>query len=144
MGLSELRILFLLPLAALACSRASPPPPAALGVEAEVHVRSKDPGTTCVLSGSFHVPHAESRRISGGTDWTGTVTVGEGDLVVVTAGVVGTETWACEIECAVRQTGAKVMTTHKSEAIASRPAPTCPIGHSAEATCVLKAENPKR
>ena len=128
------KLFVLLPLLVIGCSR-SPSIP----IEAELHVRSKDPGSKCKLSGTFHVPRKESERISGGTDWKGTANVAEGDLVIVHATVNGEETWACEVECTIRQPGGRSSTTSTTNALESRPAPTCPSSHLAKSTCVLQA-----
>ena len=133
-------LLALLCSAALSCTRTPPAP--SLVVEAEVHTRAKDPSSQCALSGEFHFPRAESQRISGGTDWKGTATVRDGDVVVVAVDVVGAETWSCELECSLHQVGARISTTSKSEATASRPAPTCPTGHRQRMSCVIHAGNP--
>ena len=133
-----------LSLCVLACSRATPPPPPSITIEAEVHVKASDPSSSCILSGAFQAPRRESQRIAGGTDWKGTATVSNGDLVVLDAHVDGVESWSCEVECTVRQVGARVMTTSTAHPLPSRPAPTCPVGHAARATCVLKAESPRR
>lgn len=126
---------------ALSCSRPTQP---SIPIEAELHVRAKDPSSTCTLSGRFHVPRVDVQNITGGTDWKGTATIAEDELVVVTAGVVGTETWSCEMECSIRKVGDTVATTHKAFTDPSRPAPTCPSGRSVSVTCVYQAWPPKK
>ena len=129
--------------AVLACSRATPPPPPSptLQIEAEAHVRAKDPSSSCRLSGDFHVPRNDPRKVSGVQDWKGTATVNDGDVVVVDVGVVGDDPWSCEVECAVRQVGARISTTSKSPAAESRPPPACPSCRTASVTCVLHASS---
>jgi hypothetical protein len=130
------KLISLLSLVLLSCSR-SPSIP----IEAELHVRSNDPSSKCKLSGTFHVPRAASQSISGGTDWKGTATIGEGDLVVLNATINGEEIWACEMDCAIRQVGSRTSTTSKNNARESRPAPTCPASRTANVTCVLQASS---
>jgi hypothetical protein len=88
----------------------------------------------------FSVPRAKEEKVKAGTSWRGNAKIDVGDLVAVTATVNGIEPWACEIECTIRQTGTKFFSKSTTNAMSSRPAPTCPLARPATATCVFQAQ----
>jgi hypothetical protein len=124
----------------VSCSRQAPSAPPPLRVEAEVVVRSTNPEARCELSGSLHVPRQKAQPVTGGT-WRGSATgLQAGDVVAIEASIFGTNTWACEAECSLRQVGTTFGSTSRTPPLERQPAPSCAAERTFHKACIFDVQ----
>ncbi len=122
----------------VSCAHRDPRSQPAQRVDAEVVVRSTDPEARCQLNGDLYVSRQKTQTVTD-SKWNGVATdLRSGDLVVLHASIVGTNTWACEAECSLRQVGTPNRSTSKVSSFEKRPAPTCPGGGLGPVTCIFQ------